>query len=333
MMLEKHEDEDQMKAEEHMYTCLKEQEESSKEFNESMASVQEEVFMAEKHNQHLLEKLRRCHAALEDKRAESMILNKKFKISAALPAMEVNFSRQTTEDDGDGDQFIQGVFAISQKPAVILKGGQALLTFEEEKVASQVLKIPKCSVLYEETQLDVKPKRVSVEPTVKFELHLSVSRKELIVSDIPSSMSVEQTKDRLHINFSRPSRGGGEVENIEYDQNTGTGHITFLHPGVAESLALRGRYTVDLQSPVSVHVGPVCKKQLRKFQTFCGVPKRTILLDEIRDFGDEEDLQDVLEIHFQKPSNYGGEIENIKYISKGKRLQAFFCEDKSEVHT
>lgn len=63
------------------------------------------------------------------------------------------------------------------------------------------------------------------------------------------------------------------------------------------------------------------------FQTFCGSPKRTILLDDIEDKEDEEDLQDHLEIHFQKPSNYGGEIESIKYISGGKTLQAFFCDD------
>lgn len=46
---------------------------------------------------------------------------------------------------------------------------------------------------------------------------------------------------------------------------------------------------------------------------------------------DEEDLQDHLEIHFQKPNNSGGEIENIKYISKGKSLQAFFSEDKIDI--
>lgn len=47
---------------------------------------------------------------------------------------------------------------------------------------------------------------------------------------------------------------------------------------------------------------------------------------------DEEDMQDYLEIHFQKPSNYGGEIENIKYISKRKAPQAFFfCEDRAEM--
>lgn len=67
------------------------------------------------------------------------------------------------------------------------------------------------------------------------------------------------------------------------------------------------------------------------FQTFCGSPKRTILLDDIDDVEDEEDLQDHLEIHFQKPSNYGGEIESIKYISTGKTLHAFFCEDMVEM--
>lgn len=65
-------------------------------------------------------------------------------------------------------------------------------------------------------------------------------------------------------------------------------------------------------------------------QTFCGTVKRTVLLDDIKDIEDEEDLQDHLEIHFQKPSNCGGEIENIKYVSGGNDLQAYFCEDKVE---
>lgn len=70
-----------------------------------------------------------------------------------------------------------------------------------------------------------------------------------------------------------------------------------------------------------------------KFQTFCGIPKRTILLDDIEDIMDEEDLQDHLEIHFQKPSNHGGEIEHIKYTPKGKALQTIFlCEDMAAVN-
>ncbi|MEQ2272053.1 hypothetical protein XENORESO_013940, partial [Xenotaenia resolanae] len=61
--------------------------------------------------------------------------------------------------------------------------------------------------------------------------------------------------------------------------------------------------------------------------TSCGSSMRTILLEGIDDVEDEEDMQDHLEIHFQKPNNSGGEIESIKYISKGKSLQAFFSED------
>lgn len=54
---------------------------------------------------------------------------------------------------------------------------------------------------------------------------------ELKVSNIPASMPEERMKDRLEMSFSRPSRGGGEVESVEYDNNSGTGQITFLHPG------------------------------------------------------------------------------------------------------
>lgn len=43
-------------------------------------------------------------------------------------------------------------------------------------------------------------------------------------------MPEERMRDRLEMSFSRPSRGGGEVEGVQYDKNTGTGQITFLHP-------------------------------------------------------------------------------------------------------
>lgn len=60
-------------------------------------------------------------------------------------------------------------------------------------------------------------------------------------------------------------------------------------------------------------------------QTFCGSSKRTVLLEGIKDVMDQEDLQDSLEIHFQKPRNHGGEIESIEYVSREKgQLTAFF---------
>ncbi|XP_072253906.1 N-myc-interactor [Leuresthes tenuis] len=317
-------------AQQEMMACLKKQENCKKEFNQSMDPVKDEIQKRRHHNQDLQDKLKRYQAELEAKRAESIKLKQKFKICTQIPDTEVRFVAQNGEvrEEVDGSsQPIRGVFTISQIPAVLLQGGQALLTFEEDKVAAQILKTAKCSVSCDTATLDVKPKRVTMDTAVKYEVVLDVSRKELKVSNIPADMPQDRVKDRLEMSFSKPSRGGGEVEKVDYDENSGTGCITFLHPGVAENLAMRERYTIHLDSEVDVKVGPAFKYQLNKFQTFCGITTRTIRLEDIKDVADEEDLQDHLEIHFQKPSNSGGEIESIKYISKGKAVQAFFCED------
>lgn len=59
-------------------------------------------------------------------------------------------------------------------------------------------------------------------------------------------------------------------------------------------------------------------------QLYCGVSKKTILLKGIQEIeDDEESIQDMIEIHFQKPSNNGGEIEKIKYVSKGVTCVCF----------
>ncbi|XP_070694834.1 N-myc-interactor isoform X2 [Pempheris klunzingeri] len=333
LILEKLEqDEAKMKAQQEMVACAKKQEECQNKFKQSMKALQNESLTFDKRRQDLLGKLRRCKAELEAKRAKSAQLKQKFKIHAQIPDTEVEFRAQIEEEREDDSQSIRGVFAISQRPTVLLGGGQALITFEEEKVASQLLKIAKCSVSCDNITLDVTPKTITMDPAVKFEVQLDVSRRELKVSNIPLSMPEDRMKDRLEMSFSRPSRGGGEVESVEYDKNTGKGQITFLHPGVAKSLAMKGKYHVDLDSRVTVKVGPIYKYQLCKFQTFCGSPKRTILLDGIKDLEDEEALQDYLEIHFQKPNNYGGEIDSIKYVSRGTVLQAFFlCEDMAEI--
>lgn len=71
------------------------------------------------------------------------------------------------------------------------------------------------------------------------------------------------------------------------------------------------------------------------FQTFCGVPRRTVLMSGIKDLYDEETMKESLEVFFQKPSHNGGEITHITYISEKKCVQAFFsCDDVTVVdHT
>lgn len=45
---------------------------------------------------------------------------------------------------------------------------------------------------------------------------------------------------------------------------------------------------------------------------------------------EEEEMQDKLKIHFQKPSKHGGEVEDIKYVPKDKHLLVHFEEDSAE---
>lgn len=59
--------------------------------------------------------------------------------------------------------------------------------------------------------------------------------------------------------------------------------------------------------------------------------ERTVLLTDVDDgTGDVEEMQDQLEIHFQRPSN-GGEIENIVCVPPGEALQAVFLREAMDV--
>ncbi len=51
---------------------------------------------------------------------------------------------------------------------------------------------------------------------------------------------------------------------------------------------------------------------------------RTVLLTGIPDVMERETLQDLLEIHFQKSSNGGGEIEAFLYNPLGQHITALF---------
>lgn len=64
---------------------------------------------------------------------------------------------------------------------------------------------------------------------------------------------------------------------------------------------------------------------------FSGISKRTLLLTDIEDMEeDEENIQDMVAIHFQKPSNGGGEVEHIRYASEGTKV-AYFETDVEDV--
>lgn len=55
---------------------------------------------------------------------------------------------------------------------------------------------------------------------------------------------------------------------------------------------------------------------------------RTVLLSGIPDVLGEEAMRDTLEIHFQKASRGGGEVDALTYVPAGRQGVAVFMEDK-----
>ncbi|TSM60545.1 N-myc-interactor [Bagarius yarrelli] len=327
-------DEEKRNAHQEVIDLINNGEQLKVSFGDTLKNLQAEMNAINRTNQNLQKELQHLKQQLNLKKAETAKLQQRFKIKAEIPEKKMRFTHVLKEQEEDESaeqenayQDIRAVFTIIQRPSYLLEGGEALITFEEEKVADQILKLPRCSVACEQTRSEVKPHSITLEPSAKFEVHIIVSKKTIRFSNAFTRLPEERMRDRLELGFSKRSRGGGEVERVEYDAKTGSGHITFLNTGVAEKLTLRGNIFIDAMRELEVTVEPSYKYQLKKFQTFLGVPKRSILLQGSPDVNDEDDMQDHLEIHFQKPSNYGGEVENIKYIGNGKKLRAFFNED------
>ncbi|CAL8267043.1 unnamed protein product [Lota lota] len=313
------------KAMEDVNSTLEQQDKYRDEYTQATMAIEGDILRLQKENKNLRDQLKGCKDVLETRRTMFNELTQKLKFCAQIPDIKLKFSDMLKEEeDNEFGQHISGYHTITQRPTTVLTGGQALITFEEKEVASQILKMARCSVPIGQNILDVRPTRLTLESSVKFGIQLDVSKKELMFSGVWSAMSQEAIRDRLESSFSRPSRGGGEVERVEYDPNTGTGKVTFLKTGVAERLALIGEYSVDLDKHVTIKVEPMFQYRLEMFQTFCGAPERTVLLDNIRDVDEEDEMADMLEIFFQKPTNSGGEIESFKYISRGKELLALF---------
>ncbi|NWI97850.1 NMI protein, partial [Pitta sordida] len=207
-----------------------------------------------------------------------------------------------------------------------LREKQALLTFEDEEVAQRLAKIGKHTVDLEQP-VDVKVVPFTLEMGFKFKLSVTISGTKILVSEIPElPIPEEWMRDKLELNFYKTVRGGGgEIENVSYDQQAGTAVITFLTPGASKNFVRWTQYPFFVkESWYRLSVSPVFTSNLEHFQPFCGVSKKTILLTGIQELEEgEESIQDMIEIHFQKPSNGGGEIENIKYVSNAATCVCF----------
>ncbi|XP_006009795.1 N-myc-interactor isoform X2 [Latimeria chalumnae] len=283
-------------------------------------------------NEKLKEELEMVKEAFKDKVKKCEQIKESLMIKAEVSEKKVKFTKAelviSREEEAEEFLNIRCQFTVIPKIPLTLQGGQALITFEDEKVADQILKMRKHTVSLNPTKLDVKSSSVTLKRVPKFEVHMDISRKKIKVSNLPDDIPEERMKDKVELSFCKPSLGGGEIENVSVDKESRTAVITFLEAGVANSIASKETHCLDIDGQqFEVPVASCIEKRLERFQIFKGTSKRTVSFSDIKNVTDPEELQDMLEIHFQKPSNQGGEVEAIYYLPPGEEAIAYFHED------
>ncbi|NXL13037.1 IN35 protein, partial [Setophaga kirtlandii] len=218
-----------------------------------------------------------------------------------------------------------------------LPGGSALITFEDAEVAQRIIKKREhmvelsCGQLEELDQCRVKVQAVPMDILLPsaLEIRLTQSKRSILVSDLPSlDIPKEALLDKLELFFSKTKNGGSEVESRNFLEDSQQVVLTFTRDGVAEPLIERGHTEVPIgKGKYKIKISPCMCGDISNLQLQASRCPRTVLLLGIPDVLSVESTRDALEIHFQKGSRGGGEVDALAYVPVGQTGVAVFVED------
>ncbi|XP_052491792.1 N-myc-interactor isoform X1 [Budorcas taxicolor] len=274
-----------------------------------------------KENIQLKKEIQKLEAELQETTGTSQI-------NEDIPETKIKFTSVENPESDSEFSDISYSCQVSSKVPYELQKGQALITFEKEEVAQNVIKMARHLVQVQNENVMLMANPVPLNSGVRFQVHVGVSKMKISVTDIPDELPETQMRDKLELSFSKSRNGGGEVECVEYDKQTRSALITFVESGVADRILKMKDYPLYInQNCYRVTVSPYTETHLKKFQVFSGVSKRTVLLTGLKDLQmtDEETVEDFISIHFQREKNGGGEVEVVK-CCLGQPHTAYFEE-------
>ncbi|XP_004434466.2 PREDICTED: interferon-induced 35 kDa protein [Ceratotherium simum simum] len=206
-----------------------------------------------------------------------------------------------------------------------LPGGSALVTFDDPKVAQQLLQQKEHKILMEECWLPVQVQPLELPMVTTIQVSSQMSDRKVLVSGFPASLrlSEEELLDKLEIFFGKTRNGGGDVETRELLQ--GGVMLGFARDGVAQRLCQIGKFTVPLgRQQCPLRVSPYMSGEIQKAEITYRPVIQSVLVLNIPNVLDPPELHDILEIHFQKPTRGGGEVEALTVVPQGQRGLAVF---------
>ncbi|KAG8432313.1 hypothetical protein GDO86_016813 [Hymenochirus boettgeri] len=241
-----------------------------------------------------------------------------------MPETYINFKEPMKEDSGTYDNISHKLQVVMNNP-FILEGGQALVTFEEREVAERILRKRNFKLTINDVVVEVTASKVNLEKTLQYEINMDISKKRLCIHDLPVGVPDEYLREKLELTFYKPSIGGGEIDKVQFDRERNVATIDFLHNGVVERLVKQQHFQFVLGDLThQLKVEPCIDIEMNKLQLYTGDSERTVLLTGITGVEQpEDDIQDIIEVYFQKTSNGGGEVERILYSHSRKRPVVF----------
>ncbi|XP_021233646.1 interferon-induced 35 kDa protein isoform X1 [Numida meleagris] len=301
--------------------------------NDEKVSLQLDISMAQDEKSRLTQEKQMLENKLEEIR-KRILWEDPMMMLHALPERKVVFKGLTTDKE-DMNKLV--LTPLIRYP---LPGGSALITFEKAEVAQRVIEMKEHVVELshgenpedlDRCQVRVQAGPVDILLPSALEIGLTRGSRSILVSGLPSlGIPEDILLDKLELFFSKTKNGGSEVESREFLDDCGQVVLTFTQDGVAEQLITRGQVQVPIgktkyKLKISPYMsGDVTNLQLQPFRC-----TRTVLLSGIPDVLAEEPMRDALEIHFQKDSRGGGEVDILGYVPAGRWAVAVFREDVS----
>lgn len=284
-----------------------------------LEAEKEKVKLLQQDEVQLMKQIEEVKATLKQEEAQLRLLQEKVDVCSSAPELKVYFAGQTAEASSTPS------FGVESRIVWPMAGGTALITFEEKDVARKILELKSHKVeLGPDCQMVVEAEPVPLLVPRRMEVDTYVCPRRVLFSNLPR-MDEDTLLNKLEIHFSKRKNRGGEVECCELRRDSWTVVLTFLEKDVAEGLTQTEYHDVVLlKTKHTVKVSPFINGELATLETEYQACSRTLLLTGIPDVMDQETLQDLLQIHFQKETNGGGEIVALLYNPLGCEVDALF---------
>ncbi|KAM4697899.1 N-myc-interactor [Rhinophrynus dorsalis] len=328
-LLEKLEaDEKKAEAESRVTRLIDEKNKIDEHMSEKEQFYKREMKELQVKNAELKDMIKDLELTLDAKLKAYQKSKEELQVDNKLPLQNINFvkSKPITNESNNGSPLdISYTCRVVINYPFVMQKGQAVVTFEDEEVAEKIINKNKHKLNVSSTMVEVKANPVHLQRTITFEVNMNISNRKMYVHNLPLNLPEETLKDKLELTFYKSAIGGGEVQSIECDRSSNSACITFLQNGVVERLLKKKQHLFSASgSAYKVTVKPCIELQLNKLQLFTGICPRSVLLSEIKNTDEsEEDMQDLIMVHFQKPSNGGGEVTDIAYSMEKSRILHF----------